>query len=176
MILIGCLPLHCSSARIILVRVMPSISAIRISVSSTSKHPCVIRCNACVPVSTVVKIIGVSASRRVSKRRFSGRSSTANTCNGFTQTRVSGMSFWAGVSVVFCTQHGSIRVKRLPCPGVLVAVSVPPIASARRREIGRPRPVPPDVEKEVNGSNIFASCSALIPLPESVTAITSSVP
>jgi hypothetical protein len=38
---------------------------------------------------------------------------------------------------------GSSNQKELPFPGALSSSSLPPISSTRRREIARPRPVPP---------------------------------
>ena len=39
--------------------------------------------------------------------------------------------------------RGKVSVKRAPSPGALSRVTSPPIERARRREIARPRPVPP---------------------------------
>ncbi len=68
-----------------------------------------------------------------------------------------------------------------PPPGADSAVSSPPIMSARRRQIDRPRPVPPCVRAVeasawANGSKTAASRSGAIPTPVSRTENASEPP
>src|SRR5665213_2407879 len=70
---------------------------------------------------------------------------------------------------------GRRTVKTEPFPDSLVTVTSPPIISAKRRLIARPRPVPPNfrvVEASacVKGVKSFSSCSGVMPMPVSVTA------
>ena len=71
-------------------------------------------------------------------------------------------------------RSASVTVKVEPLPGTLSTVTLPPISSASRRTIERPRPVPPKrrvVEESAcaNGWNSRRRCSSLRPMPVSVT-------
>ncbi len=73
----------------------------------------------------------------------------------------------------------SSKLNALPWPGDDSAASSPPIIETSRREIARPRPVPPnwrvvDVSAWVNGSNSCASCCGAIPMPVSPTCTCSA--
>src|SRR5437763_5478751 len=75
---------------------------------------------------------------------------------------------------------GIVKRKALPSPGTLSAHSRPPCSSTKRRESGRPRPVPSSPAGEVprawrNSSKIRSESAAGMPAPVSVTS-TSTTP
>ena len=79
------------------------------------------------------------------------------------------------------TANVAANVNVEPTPAWLVAVSVPPMRSARRREIDSPRPVPPCVRAVeaaacTNGSKSASRRSAETPTPVSRTARRTSTP
>ena len=62
------------------------------------------------------------------------------------------------------TPSQTVKKKVLPTPGSLSSQMRPPMSSTRRRQMVRPRPVPPclrvvDMSACVNGWNSFADCS-----------------
>ena len=66
-----------------------------------------------------------------------------------------------------------------PTLGRLSTMTVPPMRSASSRQIARPSPLPPkrrvvDSSAWVKGSKIFSMVAASIPMPVSLTAISSS--
>ncbi len=68
----------------------------------------------------------------------------------------------------------TVKWKRLPTPGVLLTLMVPPISSTSCLEMVRPRPVPPylrEIEPSawLNDWNSLASCSSFMPIPVSLT-------
>ena len=79
--------------------------------------------------------------------------------------------------VTTVTTAGRRTVNVEPSPGALSTATSPPIISQNRRVIIRPRPVPPyfrvvEASAWVNGRKSRASCSTLMPIPESLTRIT----
>ena len=72
------------------------------------------------------------------------------------------------------TPSQTVKKKVLPTPGSLSSQICPPISSTSRRQMVRPRPVPPclrvvDMSACVNGWNSFAACSGVMPMPVSRT-------
>ena len=80
------------------------------------------------------------------KARFTGWSSATRMSSG---GRVPSLASFSGRAAgqaaagASATKSGSLRVNRLPWPGLLQTSMSPPISRARPREISRPRPVPP---------------------------------
>ena len=85
----------------------------------------------------------------------------------------------AGSSARAASRSGSQTVKQLPRPGSLVTATVPPCSCARRCTITSPSPVPSALrvtafETCMNGANSARVCSGAMPMPVSVTEISTN--
>ena len=70
---------------------------------------------------------------------------------------------------------GSVTLKVVPCPGVLSMEMVPPIMCTSSLTIASPRPAPSEVLFTCSkGTKAWLTCSALMPMPPSLTRTTST--
>ena len=170
------------SARIDSVAPTPSSSGMCRSISTMSKRRSRIACTASSPLPAKKAWWPMPSSSAAMYWRFTGWSSATSTRSapiaGCAASGVAGAAAGGcGGGVTACS--GMRKLKLLPSPGTLLAVTSPPISRARLREISSPRPVPPwrrerdssPCEKRLNSrSSVLWS----MPMPVSVTTNSSA--
>ena len=193
-----CPPCACSRWRMRRVALRPSRPGICTSISTRSTWPA--RSTASSPLSTSVIRCPIFSSRRRARRWFTGLSSATRMRRprpsslgtggnmGGSKGGASGIDARAAsngdkgrsgpaCSCTAASRSGTLKRKVLPSPGALSTAISPCIKMASRRQIVKPRPVPPNwrvVEPSTwaKASKIIACLSAGMPMPVSATAST----
>jgi hypothetical protein len=102
----------------------------------------------CSPSSAVSTASPISSSSTWASSRLTGSSSTTRMRRPACGAGGSGLDASAAGSLgpdVGAAFQRAVNQKVLPSPGVLLRAGTPPISSARRRVMARPRPVPPNL-------------------------------
>ena len=132
----------CSNARMARVASSPSMTGICTSMSTRSKGATANRSTASAPLPTNVTVCGESSRKAWTTMRLVATSSA-------TRIRSGRLAVTTGCSLAVPPARRSplastaVNVNVLPRPGSLATVSCPPIIRTRRRQMPRPRPVPP---------------------------------
>ena len=167
------------SARIWRVASKPSITGICTSMSTASKAVARSKESACSPSWASMGVMPTSASMPLATSRLNSLSSTTSTsfpCSMEWYCCVEGAGAASATGAMVC-ERGKDRVnqKVLPCPGVLVTPTSPPIRCTSWRLIAKPKPVPPyfrvvELSACSNDWNRRCCCSTFKPMPVSRTS------
>jgi hypothetical protein len=133
---------------------------------------------ACWPLVAVLTCADSIARMREAMSRLISQSSTSSTRRPASRcdpAMSSSISCWAG-SVSTKGWQGSSTRNRVPWPGSLSALIVPPISVTRSRVIARPSPEPPnwrvvELSAWVKRSNRRSIMSRSMPMPVSLTVM-----